>query len=440
MKDRRIRIERAGYVGRAARLWAGAVLLLLQGAGPVRAQAGGPGTNLTLGAAVELALRDNPGLRTLREKWGAMQERPAQSGALPNPMFTYSGMDPAGGGSWPNTGEKRFMLEQPVPGFGKRALREGIAARDADAMRGEMNAMALDVAMMVKESYFDLCAVRQVISLAREEEDIARRLVRGAEAMYATGARTQSDLAKAQAEQTMLRQKLLDLQAQEATLTARLNTLLNRGAAEPLSLAAPPPDAVFGGDVAALAALAATNRPEVQAAQAQVERYTLERRLMAKEFRPDYRYGVEYRDIGNGEDMVMFTVGVDLPVWRAKNRAGVREAEKMRASSLAALESAERQSAADVQAAASGLRAATRTLELYRRELVPRAEARLGASRAGYRTGRVDFMDLLDSERALLGTKMMAAMAEGAAGMQLARLERAAGLAAAGGKGSQHDN
>jgi hypothetical protein len=39
----------------------------------------------------------------------------------------------------------------------------------------------------------------------------------------------------------------------------------------------------------------------------------------------------------------------------------------------------------------------------------------------------VDFMDLLESERFLLGAKMMAAMAEGAVGMQAARLERAAG-------------
>jgi hypothetical protein len=39
----------------------------------------------------------------------------------------------------------------------------------------------------------------------------------------------------------------------------------------------------------------------------------------------------------------------------------------------------------------------------------------------------VDFMDLLESERFLLGAKMMAAMAEGTVGMQAARLDRAVG-------------
>jgi len=64
---------------------------------------------------------------------------------------------------------------------------------------------------------------------------------------------------------------------------------------------------------------------------------------------------------------------------------------------------------------------------LYRAELIPQAEARFSASEAGYRTGKVDFMDLLESERFLLNAKMMTAMTEGAVGMQAARLERAIG-------------
>src|ERR1035437_7836500 len=72
-------------------------------------------TNLTLAAAVDLAIRDNPELKSLGARWGAMRERPAQAGALPNPMFTYGGMDMASGGAWPDTSEKRFMVQQEFP-------------------------------------------------------------------------------------------------------------------------------------------------------------------------------------------------------------------------------------------------------------------------------------------------------------------------------------
>ena len=383
--------------------------------------------NLTLAAAVDLALRDNAELKSLRAKWEAMRERPAQAGALPNPMFTYSGMDMASGGTWPDTSEKRYMVQQEFPWLGKRGLREEIAAKDAEVMQRELESMTREVVMMVKESYFDLYAVQQVIAITREEEDVIRRMEKVAETMYATGERAQVDVLKAQAEITMLKQKLLELLAQETTLEARLNTLLNRRAEESLGAVAPPPEPGFNGNADALFARAATNRPEVHAAQAQIERYELERKLMSKESAPDYKLGLEYRDVGASEDMVMFSVSVDLPVWRSKYRAGVREAEKMRAASQAAREAAEQQSAFDVQDASFKLQTARSTLELYRNELIPQAEARFNASEAGYRTGKVDFMDLLESERFLLSVRVMAAMAGGDVGMELARLERAVG-------------
>ena len=384
-------------------------------------------TNLTLFTAVEIAVRDNAELRSLRTKWEAMQERPTQAGALSNPMFTYSAMDMASGGTWPNTGEKRFMVQQEFPWAGKRGLREGIAIKDAEVMRHELETMTRDVVMMVKESYFDLYAVQRVIAITREEESVLRRIVKATETMYATGERAQVDVLKAQSEITMLKQKLLESQVQENTLKDKLNTLLNRRADTPMGIAITPPKVGFSDNMELLYAMAVTNRPEIQAAQTQIDRYELEKKLMAKESLPDYKLGLEYRDIAASDNMLMFSVSIDLPIRKEKYRAGVREAEKMQASSEAALEAAKRQSSLDVQDAHFKWVTAQRTLELYRTELIPQALARFNASEAGYRTGKVDFMDLLESERFMLGAIMMEAMAEGSVGMQAARLERAIG-------------
>ena len=385
--------------------------------------------SLTLAQAVELAVRDNAELKSLRAKWEAMQERPAQAGALPNPMFTYGGMDTLSRIASPNPDEKRFMVQQEFPWFGKRELRARIAGKDAEAMQPEIEGMTREVVMRVKESYYDLYAVQRVTAITREEEAVIRGIVKVVETLYATGERAQADVLKAQTEITMLKQKCLELEAQETTLKAKLNTLLNRRVDSPLGAAVTPPEAGFDGSTDALFALAAANRSEIQAAQVQVDRYGLESQLMAKESMPDYKLGIEYRDIAASENMVMLTVSVELPVWRSKYQAGVREAEKMRASSEAAREAAERQSAFEVQDAHFKLLTAQRTLALYRTELIPQAQARFSASEAGYRTGKVDFVDLLESERFLLSAKMTAVMTEGAVGMQAARLERAIGTA-----------
>ncbi|MFA7051531.1 MAG: TolC family protein, partial [Kiritimatiellia bacterium] len=256
-----------------------------------------PVTNLTLAVATETALRENEQLKSLRAKWEAMQERLAQAGALPNPMLSYSGMDLAEGGDWPDTSEKRVMLQQAFPWFGKRKLREQIAAKDAEALRHELDALSRDLVMWVKEGYYNLYAEQQVIAITRAEALVLQRLAETAQTLYSTGTREQTDLIQAQTEVTLLSQNLLERLAREATLKARLNTLLNRRADAPISALEKPPEPVASDEAATLFEQAAADSPEVRAAQSQVERVELERRLMAKESAPDYRLGLEYRDL-----------------------------------------------------------------------------------------------------------------------------------------------
>lgn len=385
-------------------------------------------SNLTLEAVVALAVKENAELKSQRARVEAMRERPAQAGALNDPMLTYGGMDAAGGGSWPDTGEKRLMLQQQFPWPGKRQLRAEIAAKEAETARRDLEGLTREVILRARESYYELYSVQRVRRIAEAEREVLRRIAQVAEAMYGAGERSQVDVLKAQSELTLLEQKLLELQAQEITQNARLNTLLNRRADGVLGDAVTPPAEPAGeADLAALFQRAAANRPEIRAAQTQAERYELERRLMAKESAPDYALGVEYRSFAEEDDMVMATVSLNLPVWRSRIRSGVREAEHMRASSLAAREAAEQQSGQEVQEAYARLQTARRTHALYVKELVPQAQARFSASEAGYRAGQVDFLDLLESERFLLDARTMAAAAEGAIGVQAARLDRAVG-------------
>jgi outer membrane protein TolC len=391
-------------------------------------------SSLTLEQLVGDAVRENPQLKSMRAKWEAMKERPAQERTLPNPMLTYSGMDMIDGGTWPDTQEKRVMVQQEFPWFGKLGLKGKVAEKDAESMQREYEAMQREVIMMVKESYFDLYATQRALSITRAEEDVLKQMQKIAEAKYGVGETTQQDVLKAQAEISMLKARILELEQQQAVLKAKLNQLLNRRADSPLGLAVTEPQREFEFQADQLFGLAEKNRPEIKQARAQIERSQRERDLMKKEFLPDYRLGVEYRNVGvdwsdfsRSDNMVMFTIGIDLPIWQTKYRAGVREANKMIESTQAALEAAETQTSYDVQDASFKLLTARRSLDLYASALVPQAEARFHASEAGYQTGKVDFLDLLESERFLLNARVMAVMAEGNVGMQLARLERAVG-------------
>ena len=395
---------------------------LLAGWGVGVAQADG----VTVDRLVETALQDNPTLAAMRADWSAMRERSAQEEALPNPMVVFKGMDTAD--NFPGADEQRYEAQQTFPWPGKRGLKGRLAEKEAEKGRLEYEAMRNETVMKVRESYYELCAAKNSIVILQTEEAVLKQIAQVAETKYAAGEVNQQDVAMARAEIAMLRGRLLELQARESTLLARLNLLTGRSAADPLELRIEPPPRAPVDEMAPLLAAAQTNRPEIKASQILLERNEAERALMRKEYWPDLTVGVEYRQLsGTADDMAMFMVGMDLPVWRSKNAAGVREAERRIAAGQAAVEAAQREAQYDVRDSWFKLRTAEQTLDLYEKELIPQAELRFQAGEAGYRAGRVDFMDLLESERFLLNARVMRAMAEGDVGMQGARLERAIG-------------
>lgn len=384
---------------------------------------------LALGDAVSSALAGNPNLLAARSKWEAMQSRPAQAGAPENPMFTLRGMDMADGGDFPNANEKQFALEQPLTGFGKGRLRRQAAEYEAQAMEYEYETMALELALEVKETYYGLGSARQAQEIIHDETNVLARLAAVAQTAYAAGQSSQADVIKAQTEVTMLAPRLLDLTAQIHNLESKLNVLMGRGADEPLEIAPLPELADAAGAVDDLRGFAGKNRPEIKQAEAVLAQARIERTRMAREALPDYRLGVEYRTYRDNEpDMAMFMVSVDLPLWQGKIRAGKHETDQMVAAGQAALEAKRLQTELDVQQAWFNVQTARQTVRLYQDTLIPQARSRYEASEAGYRAGNVDFMDLLESERFLLESRIMAVMAAGEAGMQAARLDRALGV------------
>jgi outer membrane protein TolC len=391
-------------------------------------------SSLTLDQVIAEALRDNAQIHAMQAKWEAAQERPVQERTLPNPVLAVKGGNAVDNFSFPRTQETRVGVEQTFPWFGKLDLRGKVAEKDAAIVHHEHETMELEVVASVKEAYFDLYAVQLSLSIAHGEEDVLKEMETIAESKYATGAVSQQDVLKAQTETTMLQQQLLELEQQETTAKAKLSLLLNHPADSPLGLAVTPPATESDADAGTLFEVAEKARPEIQRAQMDIERSEAQRSLMKKEFFPDYRLGVEYghmeggyTDFSGSENLVMLTIGFDLPIWRTKYRAGVREAEKMLESSQAALEAAEKQISYDVQDAHFKSVTARRTVDLYKNSLIPQAEARFKASEAAYRTGQVSFLELLESERFLLNARVLEAVAEGNLGVQLARQERAIG-------------
>jgi outer membrane protein TolC len=124
----------------------------------------------------------------------------------------------------------------------------------------------------------------------------------------------------------------------------------------------------------------------------------------------------------------MGSVSVNVPIWFGKLKAEEREARKRLEQSRATAADVRNNVEADVQAAWFRAQLSHDQLLLYRQTLVPQAEQSFEATRAGYESAGSNFIDLLDSERALLALRLGEVMSQADLARAMAQLERAVGV------------
>ena len=196
-------------------------------------------------------------------------------------------------------------------------------------------------------------------------------------------------------------------------------------------------------DDAALAAAGRTERPEVRAALRGIEHREAELELARRSHWPDFSVGAAWgnvlgrRDLlgvamppgGDGKDVYSVMVGVNLPLFRTKYAAGVREAAERAEAARAAHDAALNDTERAIRTTTFRLRAIERQLTLFERTLLPQAEQAQSSTEAAYAGGDADALDLLDGQRLLLDVRLGLAQLRTDYYKALADLERVAGTA-----------
>jgi outer membrane protein TolC len=91
-----------------------------------------------------------------------------------------------------------------------------------------------------------------------------------------------------------------------------------------------------------------------------------------------------------------------LPIWRDKIAAEIAAAQASKRAAEARLSAEQISLAVDFAEQTYLICEANRELTLVRERLLPRARQSLEVARAAYRSGQVDFLNVIDAERSLL--------------------------------------
>jgi outer membrane protein TolC len=353
----------------------------------------------------------------------ALAQRPAIVAALDEPMV------------FPSLDHVPFMLdgadvsltvEQRFPLSGVLGNRERAAQADSRRSRAEADKVALDVELDAASAFLMLQERRQMAAILTEQRALAEQFVRAATARYAAGTGTQAEALRAEIEISRLDGAQRSIAAEMRSAEVMLNASLGLAA-----LQAPVPEldssisATDPPSAEAVLEAALLGRPELKVGRAELDRAHAEVDVMRSMYAPMamVRTGPAYTMTEGWGWMLM--VGVSVPIWRDRLRAGVAEAEAMVSMAAADLVAMRRMVAGEALSLREQVVGARERYLVLRDEVIPRARQAIDPTLAGYSSGQLPLVSVLEAAQSLWASQGELASAQFDLGLAWARLRRA---------------
>ena len=357
-------------------------------------------TNSTLNELLSFAMLNQPKVAAAYFDWAASVERITTARSFPDPQLTFQ-MD------------IQNIVTSIMPGLmgsipWPSRLRAGaeVASAESRAKYFNFQSAVLESAFAVKRAYYQLSFLAEKIRVNQETLGLVADLEKLARAQNEVGKVTLQDVLRAQIEQDRLRNDMANLEDSRHALLAQFKAALGLKAED----TTPPMPARFEstpldltGERLFETALAQNTR--LKAMEAEVRAAEASILLARRARRPDFSLGLMadaqmsptlYRPLGT----------ISLPLWRDKIAAQIAEAQANQRGAEARLSAEQIELAAAFAERSFLYREATRNLTLLNDRLLPKARESLEVARSGYLAGQIDFLNLTDSERTLLGFEL----------------------------------
>ncbi|MFQ5780909.1 MAG: TolC family protein [Nitrospiria bacterium] len=386
---------------------------------------------LKLSALVEEALENNPKIAVAKAAWEAKKARIGQVNTLDDPELGFDTWNIPSDFDLDQTRNWIFFVRQKFPALGTLSLRETAARTEALHAEAAIGATVREIIAAVKIAYDDLYLAHKTIEVTEEHVEILRRFEQIAQVKVSTGAVSQQDLLKAQVTLARLENDLVTQAQQVNTVRARLNTLLKRSPRSPLArpqdlTLIPLPDGSGALEVAAF-----RKRPELKMAQAAILRSEQEVALAKKRFSPDFQVAVKrFQNRGipqpNGWGI---SASINIPwFFHQKHDERIKETAHRVMREEALFENLKDQTRFAIEDLLVKIKTAESLATLLLKNVIPQGEQSVQLAEIGYQTDRVDFLDLLESQRQLVGFRLEYKRAVTRQNQEAARLEQVLGF------------
>jgi cobalt-zinc-cadmium efflux system outer membrane protein len=383
---------------------------------------------LSLPQAFAIARELRAERRVAQARLDAARQRPAIVSSLDDPIIApsidHKPIDPM------MKTDRSITFEQSFPLSSIRSHRRRAAEADVEKYQAEAGKSALKIEAEVAQAFFMLNERRKIVQTVAPQIALAEKLVKLAASRHAIGAALQADVLRLEIEEARLRNRLALLNADGRAAEAMLNTTLGRAANTPVGTLLL--DGVFEHmarlpEFAAALETALIKRAELGVSQAEIARAKAEIDVMKAMYAPMAMVRVGMAETMTAGRGYMLMVGVSVPIWFGRLRAGVREAGAMASMAEADREAMLRMIHGEVAAALESLRGAAANYQAFQTDLLPRAERAVNPALAAYASGALPLSSVLETSKALWSVQEEAVMAEASFALAWVRYQTAIG-------------
>lgn len=401
---------------------------------------------------VHEVLARNPRVAIARAEARASALKAPQISSLPDPMIglTWFLLSPQ---TRVGPQKANLTVAQRFPWFGTLDLEEKAAVLDAAVAQARVETLKLELVTVTRELYRNVLYEDSEELVIRKERDSLERYEELARARYETGVGLAQEIVKLQAEIALTENRRLQREQIRAQLIVAINTLRDLPGTTPVRRGRG--ELMYEGplDLDGLRSRAVAFRPEVGAADAEIDAAEMRITLAGQKSRPDLTFGLTYgwvdrRDDAagrlqppeaNGDDILGISFGANIPLWTGSLEAATQEMVERKMASA----EMKRAILGEIE---GGLVNALRTipllreqLDLFEKTLLIQSEESLRLAESAYAAGTVGALDLLDAEKTLFSIRRGAERVRADLMIALAGLEGVIGGALARTSTGDHD-
>lgn len=380
-------------------------------------------SRISLELAIETALRENPGLKAIREKVQVARAQLDGIALLGNPEFEtefVGGADPA----------QKLELTKAFQLGGQRGHRIRIAKTQLEKVDTELAKASQSVTKSVKIAFYELLLVQEKFKLAKEIAQHNEQMRDIAQTRFETGviSVTQANLANIHLQSALREAVTLESKLQLAQLS--LNGLMGA----PLETAGiavgelretGSPDTLQKLTLDALKTQALAHRKDLKSLQLNAQLTESELRLAKAANIPDLSVGaLAERSVGERAFGVKFSI--PLPLFN-RNRAEINATQAQQQVDTAEINNAEKQIVREVIAAFLSLSTTQKMLTFYEGDSLKFLNENLKLTRTAYELGETELLEVILMENEFIKTRFAYLDALAAYHKALAELEAAIG-------------